>query len=437
MSSASHPSAFRPRDLPRRSHAARHDAAPALSIRDVLHHDRLVPYFQPILSARQRTILGIEALARLPLPDGTVVGAPWLFHCAEAEGLLPELEGRCRDKAIERFAQLPHRRDDQVLFVNLGSWATLDHTAVVERLTQHVRRAGVSPKQIAIEILEDRIDDLDRLRQLVEGLRRQGFLLVLDDVGSGHSNLDRVPLLKPDILKIDRSLISQIDADFHKQETLKSLVGLSRRIGALVVAEGIETEREAIVALELGADLLQGYLLGRPEARPTVLRDGSAHPRMGIQSLADAFKRYMVKKINHGKLQHRRFNILLNEMLCHLASAEVDRFESLLQAAIGAYPTVECVYVLDGAGIQVTDTIWNPTLRRREDGSIFKPAPKGTDHSLKEYYYILLDVELQKYTTDPYVSFASGNISRTISTYFRDACNNSLYVLCIDVLVQE
>ncbi len=412
-------------------------AGAPLSVRDILRDDRIVTYFQPILSARQRAILGVEALARVPLPGGSVVGAPWLFQHAAQEGLLADLERHCCEKAVERFAHLPHRRDDHVLFVNLGSWITLDEHAVVERLTVHVRNVGLSPTQIAVEILEDKVEDVDRLRRLVEGLRREGFLLVLDDVGAGHSNLDRVPLLKPDILKVDRSLVMQIDSDFHKQETLKSLVGLSRRIGALVIAEGLETQREAIVALELGADLLQGYLLGRPEPRATVLRDGSAHARLGIRSLAQAFKVYMVQKINHRKLQHRRFNILLNEILCHLANAEVEQFDDLLQDAIGTYPAVECVYVLDGSGIQITDTVWNPNLKRREEGSIFKPAPRGTDHSLKEYYYILLDVELQKYTTDPYVSFASGNISRTISTYFRDARNNMLYVLCIDVLAQD
>jgi hypothetical protein len=64
---------------------------------------------------------------------------------------------------------------------------------------------------------------------------------------------------------------------------------------------------------------------------------------------------------------------------------------------------------------------------------MFQPAPKGADHSLKEYYYILMDVELQKFTTDPYVSLATGNVCRTISTAFRDAANNRLYILCVDV----
>jgi hypothetical protein len=240
-------------------------------------------------------------------------------------------------------------------------------------------------------------------------------------------------LIKPDVLKIDRSLISHIDGDFHKQETVKSVVGLSRKIGALVVAEGIEREEEAIVAMELGADLLQGYFLGYPNEDGLARGDGFTELTGGIESLARKFKIHMIEKINDRKLQHRRFNIVLDEILCHLASADVDRFDEILGKAIQSHPTVECVYILDEGGLQLTETVWNANVRRRVGGAIFHPAPKGTDHSLKEYYYILLDVELKKYTTEPYVSSASGNISRTISTYFR-AHNGKLHILCIDVL---
>ena len=93
--------------------------------------------------------------------------------------------------------------------------------------------------------------------------------------------------------------------------------------------------------------------------------------------------------------------------------------------SVGKYPSVECVYVLDHAGIQVTDTVCNPSIRRREHGAIFRPAPRGTDHSLKDTYYSLLDVEPDKHTTDPYVSLASGSISQTISTHFRDTRSNT------------
>ena len=112
------------------------------------------------------------------------------------------------------------------------------------------------------------------MRSLVDLLRSRGFLIVLDDVGSGHSNLDRIPFIKPDLLKVDRTLIARIDTDYHKRGTLKSLVDLGRKIGALVVAEGVETEGEAMVALELGADLLQGLCLGRPNDADFMRREG-------------------------------------------------------------------------------------------------------------------------------------------------------------------
>ena len=81
----------------------------------------------------------------------------------------------------------------------------------------------------------------------------------------------------------------------------------------------------------------------------------------------------------------------------------------------------------------MTDTICNAAIAQRGGAAIFRPAPKGTDHSLKEYYYVPIDVELQKYTTEPYVSLASGNLCRTISACFRDISNDGVYVLCLDV----
>ena len=88
------------------------------------------------------------------------------------------------------------------------------------------------------------------------------------------------------------------------------------------------------------------------------------------------------------------------------------------------------------SGQQITGTICNPMLPVSNKGAMFRPAPRGADHSLKEYYYVLLDVELHKYTTDPYISLATGNLCRTISTCFRESHQNKMYILCIDVLCE-
>ena len=75
-----------------------------------------------------------------------------------------------------------------------------------------------------MEFLEARLDNIARFAALATGLRKRGFLVVMDDVGAGHSNLDRIPLFRPDVIKIDRSLVTGVEADFYKQETFKSLV---------------------------------------------------------------------------------------------------------------------------------------------------------------------------------------------------------------------
>jgi len=404
---------------------------PVPSFRRLLDAEAITTHFQPIFSVRQRSIVGMEALARGRSPGGRLIPPYELFKQAAEEQLSAELETLCRRTAVQSFSGLASRPDELLLFLNLDLCATGDHGELPATLEALVRREDLLPRNVAVEFLEARLEDVRRFGALADALRRQGFLVVLDDVGAGHSNLDRIPLFRPDIIKVDRGLISGVGDDFYKQETLKSLVSLSRRIGALVVAEGIETEAEAIAALELGVDLLQGFFLSRPQPA-TAFEDGVRVGR-GLDRLAQGFKAHMVGAINERKRQHRRFNVIQNGILCDLTNAEASQFDEILQHIIDDFPKVECVYVLDDAGIQVTGTICNASVTQRPGTAMFRPARKGTDHSLKEYYYVLMDVELQKYTTDPYVSLASGNLCRTISTCFRDAANNRLYVLCVDV----
>jgi EAL domain-containing protein (putative c-di-GMP-specific phosphodiesterase class I) len=426
--------------------AAPHPAAAATSatVRQILDNNGVVTFFQPILSARQRSIVGVEALSRGMIGvealsrgnfagttgTGELINPVDLFDMAAAEGLTLDLERACRTTALRTFAQL-ERPDDLILFLNVTASALGTEADSLDALLKEMADLKLSPRNIAIEILESAFDDAGLLRDLLESFRSQGFLLVLDDVGVGYSNLERIPLIKPDVLKLDRNLVVDIENDYHRQETFKALVQLARRIGALVVAEGVETEKQAIAALELGADLLQGFFLGRP-APSKILQGQDATAR--VTALGRRYKSYMIDRINQRKLQHRRFNIVLNEILCELTRCNFEEFDVVLGYIIGGYPKVECIYVLDESGAQVTTTVCNPKLPPRAKGVMFRPAPPGADHSLKEYYYVLLDVELQKYTTDPYVSLATGNLCRTISTFFRDSRNNKMYILCIDVL---
>ena len=404
-------------------------------IRWLVEAKAVTSHFQPIFSVRQRSVVGVEALARgLGTSAGALIPPASLFKMAEAERLGAEVEDLCRRSAITRFAELPGRTQDMVLFLNLDLAAMPGGDELPADLEALVRAAGLEPRRVAVEFLEARLDDVASFGVLAQRLRQRGFLVVMDDVGAGHSNLDRIPLFRPDIIKIDRSLVTGVEADFYKQETFKSLVSLCRRIGALVVAEGIETEAEAVTALELGADLLQGYFLGRPREADAFDDRGLAKASKEVAALARAFKSHMVDEINERKLRHRRLTSILNRIVADLATAKTADFDAILARIVGESPNIECGYVLDEAGLQVTETVSSAAFARRSSGAMFHPAPRGSDHSLKEYFYVLVDVELQRYTTDPYVSLASGSLCRTLSARFRAAGSQRPYVLCVDVI---
>jgi EAL domain-containing protein (putative c-di-GMP-specific phosphodiesterase class I) len=394
---------------------------------------RVTTHFQPIFSVRRRSVVGLEALSRGIGPGGDLIAPYTLFKQAAAEGIAGAVEDLCRESAVRNFHRLRTRPDELLLFLNLDLTGMTKPSVLSAELEALIRAPGLDPRNVGVEFLESRLDDVGRFGELATALRQRGFLVVLDDVGAGHSNLDRIPLLRPDVIKIDRSLITGVDGDFYKQETFKSLVSLSRRIGALVVAEGIETEAEAVTALELGADLLQGFFLGRPAPAAAFDHGGFERAADCVEPLARAFKSHMVGQINARKTEYRRFNMILNRILCDITSASPPEFDAILERVVGEYPKIDCLYVLDDSGVQVTDTICGAGLTGRSGGAMFRPTAKGTDHSLKEYFYVLIDVELQKYTTDPYVSLAGGQLCRTISTCFRDAVQSRTFVLCVDV----
>ena len=237
-------------------------------LRRIIQDRGVTTHFQPIFSARQKSggrdggararhLAGREARrARRPVQAGV------------AEGLAGRIvEKLCRESAVQELSRLARAQARRCSSSSTSIWRRRRTTkASPPSSTRWCGWRGFGRETWRWSSSRRAWTTSSASARWRVALRQRGFLVVLDDVGAGHSNLDRIPLIRPDIIKIDRSLITGVDADFYKQETFKSLVSLSRRIGALVVAEGIETEREAVAALELGADLLQGYFLGRPQA---------------------------------------------------------------------------------------------------------------------------------------------------------------------------
>jgi EAL domain-containing protein (putative c-di-GMP-specific phosphodiesterase class I) len=408
------------------------EAAEDLDLEQLIAAQGVVTHFQPLLSMRSQALLGVEALARGVHPrTGQLVPPQRLFGLAGSGRLLIELDRLCRRQALLAFRELSRRHPGLILNINFEA-ALLDMgVAGSGHLLGLVRQLGLDPGHIVIEIVESRVSDLKALERFVADHKSYGFLLALDDVGSGHSNLERIAIIQPDVLKIDRSLIGGLDRQYHKQEVTRALLNLAGKIGALVVAEGVEREDEALLALEMGVDVLQGYYL----ARPGPGLQGLAGCEERARGLAASFRRYTVDKIAAKKAQHRIYSQVMTGLVERLRGLAPDCLDQHLGELVDLNPWLECLYVLDEDGIQISGTACQARRLSRQRGAIFWPAARGSDQSLK-HYYLLLKAGLERFVSDPYISRASGNLCLTISTWFRDAGGRRM-VLCADFEAQD
>jgi EAL domain-containing protein (putative c-di-GMP-specific phosphodiesterase class I) len=214
--------------------------------------DDLTLVFQPIVDLAGATVAGYEALARFPGSAGPDV---WFAAAAEA-GVAAELEALAIHKALAAVPLLP---PNTFLTVNvsphiLGSAPV--QAALATRPALH---------RVVIELTEHTpVHDLAALRRQTDELRVRGALIALDDAGSGYSGLQQLAVLRPQIVKLDRALVSDADTDPVRVALAEMLGEFAGRIDAWLLAEGIETPAELAAFAQLGVPLAQGWLLGRP-----------------------------------------------------------------------------------------------------------------------------------------------------------------------------
>jgi len=236
------------------------------ALSSILTQSGLHSLFQPIVCLSERRILGYEALTRGP--SNSPLHSPIaLLSVARQAGRLTELELACRRSACQRFNEqkLPGK-----LFLNVSPESLLEAAHQTGRTLQLLQDFGISPSQVVIELTEQTpIDDFQLLQTALHHYRAMGFSIALDDLGAGYSSLRLWSELRPDYVKIDRHFIDGIHQDALKREFVGSILKIAQASRAQVIAEGIELPEELAVLIEMGVDLVQGYLLARPQEYPS------------------------------------------------------------------------------------------------------------------------------------------------------------------------
>ncbi len=235
------------------------------ALQQILASGELHTLFQPIVSLSERRIHGYEALTRGP--SNSPLHSPLtLFAVARHACRLSELEQACRRNACLRFDNL---KLDGKLFLNVSPESLLDPGHQPGRTRRLLQDLGIAPDRVVIELTEQSpTEDFSLLDNALHHYRAMGFSIALDDLGAGYSSLRLWSELRPDYVKIDRHFIDGIHQDAVKREFVESILKMARASRAQVIAEGIELAEELAVLVEMGVDLVQGYLLRRPQEKP-------------------------------------------------------------------------------------------------------------------------------------------------------------------------
>ncbi|WP_158507188.1 EAL domain-containing protein [Subtercola sp. Z020] len=227
--------------------------ATAEEVRRIIAQGDLHTVFQPIVDLETRSTVAFEALSRGPV--GSVAEMPdTLFEVAARVGLTGELDQACVAASLSA-AQRAGIVEPLSLFVNVEAEAL---SLFADLLPLNL--------VVVVEITErDLLDDLGMLLRSAARLRSAGLKIAMDDVGSNPASLALLPLLQPDIIKLDMSLL-QKQPSRHTARVMDAVSTYQEEFGAVVIAEGVETERHVVQARALGATLGQGWLFGRPSA---------------------------------------------------------------------------------------------------------------------------------------------------------------------------
>lgn len=227
----------------------------------------LTSVFQPIFSLSHMRAVGYEGLLRAHDALDRPVSPLDVFGEAARLGDVLQVDRLAQTLHLENFKVLGAERE--WLFLNIHPGALTD-PYLAAALLANLRRLDLSPRRIVLEVLEQQAEDLERLVDAVRQFRERGFLIALDDFGAGHSNVERIWQLNPDIVKLDRIMLSHAAHRADMATILPGLVALLHEAGKLVLIEGVETEHEAQMALACDADFVQGFSsVGRILARPT------------------------------------------------------------------------------------------------------------------------------------------------------------------------
>lgn len=240
-------------------------------LREAIASDQITAAYQPIIDLESGRVMGFETLARWTHPQLGPIAPPRFIHLAERAGLINALFDRIAMAALAAFPFLQDRKDEvRYLSLNVSKLQLRDDTLCI-RLKQMVAVMEVDPRHVHLEVTETAVASSPQAPDRLIDLRRAGFVLMLDDFGTGTSSLSCLRQFPVDWLKIDRNFTVQAVTQREMAAVVHAIQSLTSNLGLRIVAEGAETHDHIAMLQALSIDAVQGYYYSKPLAMGPML----------------------------------------------------------------------------------------------------------------------------------------------------------------------
>lgn len=236
-------------------------------LESIIVNQWITPVFQPIISLKDGSVLGFEALSRVSEP-GLFDNIEEMFQCAETSGCIWMLEQVCRRAILRKIYEQMDTLNQYgaKIFINVSPKVLHDEKFREGFTREYTKRYGIDTERIVFEITErERVEDEKSFQQAIEHYKMQHYQIAIDDVGAGYAGLNRICSLTPGYIKLDTELVRDVYKNPIKYAMIKGMVEFSHSSGTLLIAEGIETQKELELLIDLGVQYGQGYYLAKPQ----------------------------------------------------------------------------------------------------------------------------------------------------------------------------
>ncbi len=392
-------------------------------VREVIENKDIFVEFQPIYSLNTKKVIGLEALARGDY-RGEVVSPRFIFNYAREQGCVLSVDRMCREKAMSAFSR--QLESAPTLFINFETSVLNDVVPGNGEIMKTAAENRLSPENIVIELNESYVKDSYDLMMFVDFYRSKGFLIALDNVSTGLDTMNRIMLVNPDIIKIDRAIVSNIGSSSYNQEVFKSIINTAKRIGAMTVAEGVETVDEVITCMLMGVDYFQGFYFSKPEQFNYIF---SNEARLKLEDAALKLNLSIKNNPTVVNVQIETYKRIIYDLISTLTGMDKKDYNAALERYVGEHKEIECAFLIDAKGFQISPTVM------REGTEIlpgYTPAPLGVNHDIKNYFYAVKEQIEDPFISGWYISGATGKMCKTISSHLYGS-GGELIVVCIDL----